>query len=57
MSYVITAFRIIRVELTDQPWEYMGYHNIMLTDPFRIVDSNQVMVHLRMRVGGSQRTH
>lgn len=43
--------RITRVEMTDTPWQFEGHHNIMLTDPFRIVDSNQVMVHLRLRVG------
>ncbi|HMO41086.1 MAG TPA: WYL domain-containing protein [Saprospiraceae bacterium] len=43
--------RITRVALTDTPWQYEGHHNILPTDPFRIVDKNQVMVHLRMRVG------
>lgn len=43
--------RITRVEMTDTPWQFEGHHNIMLTDPFRIVDSNQKMVHLRLRVG------
>lgn len=51
---VIRHFRItrfVRVKLTDQPWQYEGYHNIMKTDPFRIVTNNQVNVHLRLSVG------
>lgn len=43
--------RIKKVKLTDQNWEYNGHHNIMRTDPFRIVDNNQVMVHLRIKIG------
>lgn len=43
--------RITRVELTDTPWQYEGHHNILPTDPFRIVDKDQVMVCLRMKVG------
>jgi len=43
--------RFTRVELTDTPWQYEGHHNILPTDPFRIVDKKQVTVHLRLRVG------
>ncbi|MBX2929684.1 MAG: WYL domain-containing protein [Saprospiraceae bacterium] len=43
--------RITRVELTENPWQFEGHHNILPTDPFRIVDKEQVMVHLRLRVG------
>lgn len=43
--------RIARVQLTDTHWQYEGHHNIMRTDPFRIVDNDQVMVHLRLKVG------
>ena len=43
--------RIKRVKLLNTYWQYEGHHNIMRTDPFRIVDNNQVMVHLRMGVG------
>lgn len=43
--------RIQRVELTDEPWQFKGHHNILLTDPFRIVDNRQVLVHLRIGVG------
>lgn len=43
--------RITRVQLTNTPWQYEGHHNILLTDVFRIVDSNQVMVHLRIKEG------
>jgi predicted DNA-binding transcriptional regulator YafY len=43
--------RITRVELTDMPWQHEGKHNIMPTDPFRIVDKNQIMVSLRIKIG------
>lgn len=43
--------RIARVRLLDQPWKFEGSHNILRTDPFRIVDNNQVSVHLRLSVG------
>lgn len=42
--------RITRVQLTDALWQYEGHHNIMRTDPFRIVDNNQKMAHLRISV-------
>lgn len=44
--------RIKRVEKTASNWTHEGHHVIMRTDAFRIVDNNQVMVHLRMKVGG-----
>jgi predicted DNA-binding transcriptional regulator YafY len=43
--------RIKRIRLLDTPWSYEGQHQVLATDPFRIVDNRQVMVHLRMRVG------
>lgn len=43
--------RIARVQLLDTPWQFEGSHNILRTDPFRIVDNNQVNVHLRLSVG------
>lgn len=43
--------RFSRVQLTDTPWEYEGHHNILPTDPFRIVSADQVNVHLRLGVG------
>lgn len=43
--------RITRVKLSDAPWQYEGHHNIMRTDPFRIVNNDQVTVHLRLGVG------
>lgn len=43
--------RIKRITLTDTPWQFEGHHTIMRTDPFRIVDNNQVLVHLRLSVG------
>ena len=43
--------RITRIQVTDIPWQYTEKHVIHLTDPFRIVDSHQVLVHLRLKVG------
>lgn len=43
--------RFVRVKLTDRPWEFEGHHNVMNTDPFRIVTNQQVNVHLRLSVG------
>lgn len=42
--------RIRRVELTGISWQHENHHTIKLTDPFRIVDSNQIMVHLKLSV-------
>lgn len=43
--------RIKRVKLSNDTWQYEGHHTIMRTDPFRIVDNHQVMVHIRIRLG------
>lgn len=43
--------RFTRVQLLDEEWAHESRHIVMPADPFRIVDSNQVNVHLRMRVG------
>ncbi len=43
--------RFVRVQPTDMPWTHEGHHTIMHVDPFRIVDNNQVNVHLRLGVG------
>ena len=43
--------RFVRVRLTEKPWEYEDQHSVMRTDVFRIVESKQVMVHLRLGVG------
>jgi len=43
--------RFTRVRLLDDPWHYENHHVIRATDPFRIVDEQQVMVHLRFSVG------
>jgi predicted DNA-binding transcriptional regulator YafY len=42
--------RITRIQTTDLPWQYEGHHNIVRTDPFRIVNNDQVPVHLRLGV-------
>ncbi|MEM9820333.1 MAG: WYL domain-containing protein [Bacteroidota bacterium] len=44
--------RIRKVRLTSTTWQFEKQHVIKRTDPFRIVDNNQEMVHLRMSVGG-----
>ncbi|WNJ20030.1 WYL domain-containing transcriptional regulator [Pontibacter sp. G13] len=43
--------RISHILPTDEPWQHAGKHNIMPTDPFRIVHPNPVQVHLRLSVG------
>lgn len=43
--------RFTRVQRTDTPWQYAGHHNILPTDPFRIVGAEQINVHLRLGVG------
>ena len=43
--------RIGRVKLLEETWTHENRHQVLLTDPFRIVDNNQVMVRLRMKVG------
>jgi Predicted transcriptional regulator len=43
--------RISRVRLLDSGWQFEGHHNIQRTDPFRIVNNEQVNVHLRLSVG------
>jgi len=43
--------RIKRVKLREENWQFENLHTVKLTDPFRIVDSQQEMVHLRMKVG------
>lgn len=43
--------RIRRVNVLDEAWQFKSRHAVMLTDPFRIVDNEQVLVHLRMKVG------
>lgn len=43
--------RFTRVQLTDLPWKHEGHHVIMHVDPFRIVDNQQVDVHLLLGVG------
>lgn len=44
--------RITRVIATDNSWKNEARHQIVLTDPFRIADNNQVFVHLRIQLGG-----
>ena len=43
--------RIKRIRPTETPWAYESQHQVLATDPFRIVDDRQVMVHLRLKVG------
>ncbi len=43
--------RITRIQVTADPWAYETLHRVIATDPFRIVDNQQVSVHLRLRVG------
>ncbi len=43
--------RITRLRITDDPWQYEKKHEVIATDPFRIVERKQVTVHLRLKVG------
>lgn len=43
--------RIDRIEVLDEGWAHKGHHNIIRTDPFRIVDNQQVNVHIRLKIG------
>lgn len=43
--------RIRRIRMTDTPWSHEAEHKVLATDPFRIVDDRQELVHLRLRVG------
>lgn len=43
--------RIRRIRMTDMPWAHEREHKVLATDPFRIVDDKQVLVHLRLQVG------
>ncbi len=44
--------RIERVELLNTDWQYETKHNVIATDPFRIVNNNKIKVHILLRVGG-----
>lgn len=48
--YRISRIRNVEIQ-TAQNWAYESHHNILRTDPFRIVDNKQVMVHMRIGVG------
>lgn len=43
--------RFARVRPLDEPWQFEARHIVMPADPFRIVDANPVMVHIRLNVG------
>ncbi|MEZ4884645.1 MAG: WYL domain-containing protein [Chitinophagales bacterium] len=43
--------RINRIEQTPNSWQFESKHKILATDPFRISNDEQVMVHLRLKVG------
>lgn len=43
--------RINRVKILPNPWQHEPRHLPIATDPFRIVDAQQIPVHLRLKVG------
>ena len=43
--------RFTRVIITDETWEHEGHHVIRKTDPFRIVDNDQIFLHIRFKMG------
>jgi predicted DNA-binding transcriptional regulator YafY len=42
--------RAARVTVTDRPWQHEAQHINREIDPFRIVNDDQVMVHLRLNL-------
>ena len=44
--------RISRIEITELPWKYSTKHEVMATDPFGIADKKQILVTLKLKVGG-----
>lgn len=51
----VRVFRISRCErirLTDEPWQHEYRHQVLATDPFRVADPKQVIVHLTLTTGG-----
>lgn len=44
--------RIQRIELSSEAWANADKHHISATDPFQIVSDEQVMVNIRLKVGG-----
>lgn len=44
--------RVERVEVLPEAWTHETRHVVIATDPFRIVNNNQVHVHIKLRVGG-----
>ncbi len=49
---VFRLSRCERVRISDQPWRYETYHQVLATDPFRVADPKQVQVHLTLTTGG-----
>ena len=43
--------RIKRIKMLEKSWEYESHHQILYTDPFRIVSNKILPVHLRISVG------
>lgn len=43
--------RVERIELLPDPWHHETKHYVMATDPFQIVQDQQVAVHLRLKTG------
>lgn len=43
--------RFTRVKITNTLWEHEHLHVVRPTDPFRIVEPKQMMIHLRLKVG------
>ncbi len=43
--------RLSQVIITEYDWKFETRHVPQLTDPFRIVDNEQVPIHIRMRTG------
>lgn len=48
-------FRISRagnIEITEQAWQFRSEHKLEKIDPFRVVNDQQKLVHIRLKIGG-----
>jgi len=44
--------RITKVKISDSNWQFENFHNLLQTDPFRIVSNKNILVHLKITLGG-----
>jgi len=44
--------RFSRISILDEQWKKQGKHNIRKTDPFRIVNNDQIQIHIKFDIAG-----